>query len=118
MRKYESIVVFHPHLDTTKLVEEVEKITKFVETNRGQDIQIDNWGKKELPYLVKKQKNGYFVCFNYESENNNLPSKLASSLKLNEIVIKYQTHRIVEKNRKFQGNPARIGEEQEEFNAY
>jgi small subunit ribosomal protein S6 len=108
MRKYESIIVFHPHLDSNGLMGEIEKLSNLITSNGGEDLQVDNWGKKEIAYQVGRVRNGYFVCLKFSTGNSAMPQKFAAALNINESVIKYQTHKINEKVRKFKGRPGRV----------
>ena len=69
----------------------------------------ESWGRKDLAYRVHKCKAGNFVCFKYESIKSDTVKNVAGVLRITEQVIKFQTHRIPDKMRKFKGNPRRTG---------
>ena len=110
VRKYESIVVFNPKLNDSQLKEEIKKVEGILTTQDAKMIGIDAWGKKEVSYLVKKERYGHYVVFNYESANHQAPNELTTVLRITENVQKFQTHLINTKTRKFRGNPKRAAQ--------
>jgi small subunit ribosomal protein S6 len=105
--KYETIVVFRPELNDTQVKEEQKKIESVLAKAGAQEIAAESWGKKELAYLIKKCKNGTFVCIKYNSAVSDTVKDVTSILRITDSVIKFQTHVIPEKVRKFKGNPKR-----------
>jgi small subunit ribosomal protein S6 len=103
-KKYESVVIFNPQIDESAVKADVEKLVKLIESKGGRNINADFWGKKEIAYPVKKFKYGNFVALNFESENSDLNGELTSMLRIYESVIKFQTHRLGERRRKYKGN--------------
>lgn len=105
--KYETIVVFNPELGEAKIREEQKRVEGLIKNEGGDKIAVDDWGKKELPFLVKKQRYGYFVCINFESSKASTVAGVTSTLRITDSVLRFQTHRINERPRKFQGNRKR-----------
>ena len=114
MRKYETIVVFHPHLSDTEVAQQVEGVKKILLEQGALELEVVDWGKREIAYLVQKQKYGYYKLFAFECDNHQFAEVLNSLLRINEKVLKFQTHRLSEHKRKFKGNPARVGRAAEE----
>jgi small subunit ribosomal protein S6 len=108
VRRYESIIVFNPRLNDSQLKDEIKRVEGILANNKAKVTGVDSWGKKEIAYLVKKERFGYYVVFNYESENHAAPNELGSLLRITENVHKFQTHVISETTRKFKGNPKRV----------
>lgn len=111
MRSYESVVVFNPSLSETQLKDELKKVEGILASNKALDIKVNNWGRKEIAYIVKKQKNGYFTVFNYNAPDHGIVKNLAGLLRIADNVLKFQTHRINTKVRKFKGNPRRSAQD-------
>lgn len=104
MRKYESIVVFSPELNKGQLSEQISKVKEIL-TNAGvADIFVEEWGKRKIAYTVKKQTMGYYVCFYYETSNTNAIQELIYNLRINDMVMKFQTHYVNSKPAKYRGN--------------
>ncbi|MCB0311488.1 MAG: 30S ribosomal protein S6, partial [Bdellovibrionales bacterium] len=69
----------------------------------GKELKVNSWGRKELAYLMDKQRFGTYVCFNYSSEEGGIVKELASQLRITESVLRFQTHRLNDRSRKFKG---------------
>ena len=68
MVKYESIVVFSVLNKTEEDVQAlVEKFKALIEKN-GTLESVDEWGSRQLAYLINDETDGYYVLFNFESE--------------------------------------------------
>ena len=107
MRKYETVLVLNPDLSEADLKEELKKIENLVQANGGQSIHTDRWGKKELGFRMRKRTVGQYVCLTFESENSELMNSLTSVLRIHDHVLKFQSHRISDRVRKFKGNTRR-----------
>lgn len=106
-RKYESIVIFRPDLPETQLKQELKRFEGILESKGAGTVNVDNWGKKDIAYTVRKNKQGKFVVLNYETADHSAVEALTSILRISDSVIKFQTHKINERVRKFKGNPRR-----------
>lgn len=113
MRKYESIVVFRPELNEAGLRGEIEKIEALLASNGAQNVETNVWGRREVAYLVKKEKFGNFVLFKFEGENPQLVESAQRILAITDSVLKFQTSRCNTKTRKFKGSPRKRGEGEE-----
>lgn len=107
-RRYESVVIFNPRLTDAQVKEEIKKVENILKSNNANITGVDAWGKKEAAFSFNKQRFGYYVAFNYESANHEVPSALQSVLRITDTVQKFQTHLIRTKTRKFKGNPKRL----------
>jgi small subunit ribosomal protein S6 len=107
MRKYETVLVLNPNLGEAQVKDEVAKFQKVLETNGAQEVSNTIWGKKEIAYPVKKNKFGTYLSFNYRAPSEGCVDTLTNLLKISDPVLKFQTHKINERVRKFRGNPKR-----------
>lgn len=108
MRKYETVVVFDPSLGEAELKEEIKKTQTLLENNGAAEIDVDSWGKKEIAYLVGKTRYGHYVALNYRSASSETVAGVEGILRITDAVLKFQTHRINERKRKFKGNPKKL----------
>jgi len=108
MRKYETVVVFHPNLNKDGLEAEIQKAKDLLSANGATAIVVKQWGKREIAYPAKKQKYGYYVAFYYDSAEHAAPAGAAALFRINDQVLKFQSHRIAEHARRFKGNPRRL----------
>lgn len=104
-RKYETLVVLTTQIGEKESAEEIQKIQALLEAQGATNINIDKWGRKEIAYLVKKQKHGNYVVFNFEADSSSIIDTLSRSLSIMDAVLKFQTHKINDRRRKFKGNP-------------
>lgn len=107
MRKYETVVVVGADLPEARLKEEVTKIEGFLSSQGAKDVKLDRWGTKELGHRMRKHSVGNYLCFTYETENARLVDSLINVLRIDDTVLKFQSHCINAKVRKFKGNPRR-----------
>ncbi|MCI5065798.1 30S ribosomal protein S6 [bacterium] len=103
MRRYETIVIFDSVLTDEEVAQQTEAFKTFLLENGGIDIVVDSWGKREFAYQMKKKNYGAYVVFYYASQVGEIGQKINELLRINESVLKFQTHRIADSVRKFQG---------------
>ena len=104
MRKYESIVVYSPELNKGQLSEQISKVKEILNNVGVEDIFVEEWGKRKIAYSVKKQTMGYYVCFYYETNNTKANDELTYNLRINDSILKFQTHFVSDKPAKYRGN--------------
>ena len=61
MREYEMIVVIHPDLDENAMTDLLKRISGWITDDGGEIVKTDIWGKRELAYPIRKQKQGQYV---------------------------------------------------------
>lgn len=79
MRKYDLTLILNPDLDKTGQDKLLEKVKKMITEAGGQVSKLDEWGRKELTYTLKKQKEGFYLNLVVEIEGKEakgLESKL------------------------------------------
>ena len=67
MQKYEAIFVISTKQDEESIKATVEKFSTLISEN-GTLTSVDEWGKRQLAYLINKEAEGYYVLFTFESE--------------------------------------------------
>jgi small subunit ribosomal protein S6 len=63
MRDYELMCIVHPDLDENAFSEVVKRISAWITDNGGTVVKTDVWGKRQLAYPIRKQKQGQYVLF-------------------------------------------------------
>ena len=89
MNKYESVVIIDPSVDEEKVKELSQKFTDLINKD-GKVEKIEELGKKRLAYEVKKNKEGYYIVFNFEA-NPILIAELERNYRIIDEVIKFIT---------------------------
>ena len=67
MNKYESIIIVNPSVDEAGLKALEEKFTGLINEN-GKVEEVIDMGKRKLAYEIKKNKEGTYILFNFESK--------------------------------------------------
>lgn len=87
---YESAVLINAALEDEQIGNITNHIKETITSNGGEIVEIEDWGRKRLAYLVKKNKIGYYVIFQHNSSPD-LVSKLERFFQLDENVLRYLT---------------------------
>ena len=95
MKMYETVVLIDAKLDTENLDRELQKIVDFVKNGGGQNVTLKKWGRKELAYTMGGHDWAYYNSINFEGAGE-LAQSLTSWLRINDVVIKFETHRAAE----------------------
>ena len=90
MKNYESIIIVNPNATEDEIKELKEYIKKFITEQNGKNIKVENLGRKKLAYEIKKNKEGYYIQFNFEAESD-LVLELERIYRIKEIIIKFIT---------------------------
>ena len=88
MREYELLLIIDPNLDDTETESLIERVKSNIESNGGEALKVDPWGKKPLAFPIKKNNDGYFVLFIFRSEPAFIP-QLSASFRVIESIIRH-----------------------------
>ena len=87
MNKYESVVIINPNVEETALKALIERFETLINTD-GKVEKVNELGKKKLAYEVKKNKEGYYVVYDFEA-NPGLIAELERNYRIADEVIKF-----------------------------
>ncbi len=87
---YESAVLINAALEDDQIGIVKDRIKETITNNGGEIIEIEDWGRKRLAYMVKKSKIGCYFIFHYNSSPG-LVSKLERFFQLDDNVLRYLT---------------------------
>ena len=87
MNKYESVIIINPNVEETALKELIERFQNLINTD-GKVEKDNELGKKKLAYEVKKNKEGYYVVYDFEA-NPGLIAELERNYRITDEVIKF-----------------------------
>ncbi len=88
MQKYEVVVIISPDQEETALNALIEKIKGWFTEGGGQIDSVDNWGKRRLAYLIRKQREGIYILFKVQMPTT-LSAVLERNLRLQEAVMRF-----------------------------
>ena len=87
MNKYESVVIIDPSVDEEKVKELSQRFTDLINKD-GKVEKVEELGKKRLAYEVKKNKEGYYVVYDFEA-NPKLIAELERNYRITDEIIKF-----------------------------
>lgn len=93
VQSYESVFIFKPELTDDEIETSIQKIEGIISNNNGKVIKIERWGKKRLSYDIKRNKQGFYILIQHESESERL-SELRNIYQLIEDILRYQVIRL------------------------
>ena len=87
MNKYESVIIINPEVDEAGLKALQDKFTGLINEN-GKVEDVVDMGKRKLAYEIKKNKEGYYVIFNFEAKPE-LIAELERNYRITDEVMKF-----------------------------
>ena len=94
-RRYETLVLIHPEQGEQGAKELTSRIRSLIEEQKGSIGQIQEWGLRDLAFLVAKQRRAFYVLFEYRAT----PAALAEverNLRLTDPVLRFVSVRQAE----------------------
>ena len=87
MNKYESVIIINPNVEEQSIKGLIDKFADLINKN-GKLEKVDELGKKKLAYEIKKQSEGYYICFNFEA-NPDFIKELERIYRITDEVMKF-----------------------------
>lgn len=87
---YETAIIINGSLEDTLIEKTIEKVKNILAQHNCKIIDIENWNRKRLAYMINKQKIGYYVFFRYEAPSDFIIN-LERLLKLDETILRFLT---------------------------
>ena len=91
---YETLFILRPELGG-KAKEFIGKFKKIVEDLHGTEINVEEWGNRDLAYPIQKQSRGYYSLMQYRASAG-IVEELERNMKLMEGVMRFLTVRLDE----------------------
>ena len=88
MREYELLVLGKGTLSESEQKNLTADIEKTISEGKGNVEKLEDWGKRELAYDIKKQREGNYVLFHFVAPEE-FPKKLEKKLSINENILRY-----------------------------
>ncbi|MFP3758227.1 30S ribosomal protein S6, partial [Cupriavidus sp. SIMBA_020] len=82
MRHYEIIFLVHPD-QSEQVGGMVERYTKLIEEDGGRIHRLEDWGRRQLAYMIEKLAKAHYVCMNIECDQTTL-DELEHAFKFND----------------------------------
>jgi len=89
MRHYEIIVLIHP--DQSEQVPAMLERYKTLVTNSGGKVhRVEDWGRRQLAYMIQKLAKAHYICINIECGKEAL-AELETGFRYNDAVLRHLT---------------------------
>ncbi|WKB53645.1 30S ribosomal protein S6 [Eleftheria terrae] len=89
MRHYEIILLIHP--DQSEQVNAMVERYKGVVTAAGGKIhRVEDWGRRQLAYMIQKLAKAHYICINIECSKEAL-EELETGFRFNDAVLRHLT---------------------------
>jgi small subunit ribosomal protein S6 len=89
-REYETIYVLRPDVAKDSQEKIAQRVGEAVSREGGKMTSIENWGRRQLAYAVKKAKRGVYVYLKYVGGGAAV-AEVERNLRMLDDVLKYQT---------------------------
>ncbi|CAL4325277.1 30S ribosomal protein S6 [Buchnera aphidicola (Thelaxes suberi)] len=86
MRHYEIVIMIHPDY-SEKVSELTESYVKIVKDESGIVHRIEDWGKRQLAYAIKKLYKSHYILMNIEISAKKI-IELEQKFRFNDIIIR------------------------------
>ena len=85
---YEFTYILDGVLAEDQIKDLVGRVNKFITSNGGEIVDLDEWGMRQLAYPIRNRSNGYYVNLYFVSDPD-LPAKLERTLRIEESVLRF-----------------------------
>lgn len=89
-KMYESAVLINAALEEDQIQSIISRIKELISSNDGEIMDIEDWGRKRLAYMIRKSKIGYYIIFQFNAYPQ-IISTLEKFYKLDENILRYLT---------------------------
>ena len=87
MRHYEIVFLVHPD-QSEQVPAMVERYRAMVTSRGGKIHRLEDWGRRQLAFQIKKVYKAHYVCMNIEIDNETL-AELEHAFKFNDAVLRH-----------------------------
>lgn len=89
MRHYEIVFIVHPD-QSEQVPAMIERYKGIVTARNGQVHRLEDWGRRQLTYLIQKVHKAHYVLMNIECDQETL-DELDHSFKFNDAILRHLT---------------------------
>ncbi|MGC7403489.1 30S ribosomal protein S6 [Pandoraea pneumonica] len=87
MRHYEVVFIVHPD-QSEQVPAMIERYRGMVTAKNGQIHRVEDWGRRQLAYMIEKLAKAHYVCLNIECDQDTL-DELEHAFKFNDAVLRH-----------------------------
>ena len=89
MRHYEIVLVIHPD-QSEQVPAMLERYKGIVTAAGGKVHRVEDWGRRQLAYMIQKLAKAHYVCLNIEVSKETL-TELETGFRYNDAVLRHLT---------------------------
>jgi len=89
MRHYEIVLLIHPD-QSEQVPAMLERYKAVVTTGGGKVHRVEDWGRRQMAYMIQKLAKAHYLCLNIECGNEVL-AELETGFRFNDAVLRHLT---------------------------
>jgi small subunit ribosomal protein S6 len=89
MRHYEIVFIVHPD-QSEQVPAMIERYKGIVTARNGKVHRVEDWGRRQMAYMIEKLAKAHYVCMNIECDNETL-AEIETGFKFNDAVLRHLT---------------------------
>jgi small subunit ribosomal protein S6 len=89
MRHYEIVLLIHPD-QSEQVPAMLERYRTLVANGGGKVHRVEDWGRRQLAYMIQKLAKAHYLCLNIECSNEVL-TELETGFRFNDAVLRHLT---------------------------
>ena len=89
MRHYEIVLLIHPD-QSEQVPAMLERYKGLITAGGGQVHRVEDWGRRQLAYMIQKLAKAHYLCLNIEC-NNEVLAELETGFRFNDAVLRHMT---------------------------
>ncbi len=89
MRHYEIVLLIHPD-QSEQVPAMLERYKALVGAAGGKVHRVEDWGRRQLAYMIQKLAKAHYLCLNIECSNETL-TELETGFRFNDAVLRHLT---------------------------
>jgi len=86
-QKYEVMAIIDPDVGTVDYKKDFDALKSLIEAHGGSIWNEEEWGKRELAYLIKKKTHGFYVIVDFDADPSQVP-EIIRQLKITPFVVR------------------------------
>ena len=87
MRHYEIVFIVHPD-QSEQVPAMIERYKTLVSGRGGKIHRVEDWGRRQMAYMIDKLAKAHYVCMNIECDQKTL-EELEHAFKFNDAVLRH-----------------------------
>lgn len=89
MRHYEIVLLIHPD-QSEQVPAMLERYKTLVTASGGKLHRVEDWGRRQLSYMIQKLAKAHYLCLNIECSFETL-TELETGFRFNDAVLRHMT---------------------------